>query len=72
LGEAEPVPRVVLYDSFDAVELLLRRRDELDTLLIQALVVAVDVVGLEDADAEISPSSVMGMSVRTSKPSLSR
>src|SRR5215203_3751747 len=52
LGEAEPVPRVVLYDSFDAVELLLRRRDELDTLLIQALVVAVDVVGLEDADAE--------------------
>src|SRR5215204_2710074 len=52
LGEAEPVPRVVLYDSFDAVELLLRRRDELDTLRAQALVVAVDVVGLEDADAE--------------------
>ena len=52
LGEAEPVPRVVLHDGFDAIELLFGWRDELDALLAQTLVVAVDVVCLEHADTE--------------------
>ena len=67
LGEAEPVPRVVLHDGFDAVELLFGWRDKLDALLAEALVVAVDVVGLEDTDAE-GPLGPASSSARRFRP----
>ena len=53
-GHAEPIAGVVLQDRFDAVELLLRRGEKLDTLRLELIVCLAAIAGLEHASVQLA------------------